>query len=152
MPCVPGAAASRPSPPDPLPRVGFALDRARGCAILATAPAGIRMICPYCQQDLDPVTLSCPRCGAAHPGGSGGAVLGVRLRTAGLVFVLLIISTLILGRCVLAHLPSAGGQSGAGSSMTLTPQTKQADALRALLMMQQHVQVNQNTAPPPPRR
>ena len=108
------------------------------------------MICPYCQQDLDPVTLSCPRCGAAYPGGGGGAVLGFRLRTLGVVFVLLVISSLMLVDCVLHHLPRSAGQHGADAEMTAA--TKQAGAMRALLMMQQHQQANENTPPPPPRR
>ncbi len=99
------------------------------------------MICPYCQADLDPSSLSCPRCGAAYPGARGGAVLGLRLRMVGVAFVLLVITSLILVDCVLHALPQ-GGQA---------PQARSGEAQRALLMMLQHQQGSQNPAPPPPR-
>jgi hypothetical protein len=99
------------------------------------------MICPYCQADLDPATLSCPRCGAAYPGARGGAVLGTRLRMLGIAFVVLVMPALILVVGVRPALP-AGGQA---------PQARSEGAQRALRMMMQHQQESENPAPPPPR-
>ena len=99
------------------------------------------MICPYCQADLDPTSMSCPRCGAAYPGARGGAVLGFRLRMLGIAFVVLVITSLILVDCVLHALP-AGGQA---------PQARSEGAQRALRMMMQHQQGSENPPPPPPR-
>jgi hypothetical protein len=98
------------------------------------------MICPFCQADLQPSTLSCPRCGAAYP--VSGGVLGLRLRTLAIAFVLLVISSLMLVDCVLRNLPGSG----------LAPNMKSTEAQRALLMMQRHQQATQNQPPPPLQR
>lgn len=98
------------------------------------------MICPFCQADLDPASMSCPRCGASYPVSAGA--LGLRLRTFAIAFILLLITSLILVECVLHRLPGSG----------LTPDMKSAEARRTLLMLEQHKQASQNEAPPPPQR
>ena len=100
------------------------------------------MICPFCQAELDPGTLSCPRCGAAHPGSRGGVILGLRLRTVGIAFVLLVITSLILVDCVMHQLPHGA----------FTPNSRTTAAQRALLQMQHRQQATENGGPPPPRR
>lgn len=101
------------------------------------------MICPFCQADLDPKTLSCPRCGAAHPAGGGGAMrFGLGLRTGLVSFFLLVVATLMLVTCVLGRVPPSGQ----------SPDMKSAQAQRALLMMMQHRQETQNEAMRPPMR
>lgn len=93
------------------------------------------MICPFCQADLDPKTLSCPRCGAVHPSGGGGTNwLGMGLRTGLVSVALLFVATLMLVTCVLGHVPRSG----------LSPDMKSAQAQRALLLMMQHRQQSQN--------
>lgn len=98
------------------------------------------MICPYCQAELDPTTMSCGRCGAAYP--MSGASLGLRLRGFAIAFVLLVITSLIMVDCVLHNLPRSG----------LTPDTRSPQAERALIMMERHQQESQNPASPPPQR
>ncbi len=100
------------------------------------------MICPFCQADLDPRTMACPRCGAAYRGGGSGLVLSVRLRMLVLAFVTLVITSLVLVDCVLHRLPREGA----------LPDMKSAEAQRALLMMEQHQQGTQNAGMPPLRR
>jgi hypothetical protein len=100
------------------------------------------MICPFCQAEIDPAGMSCGRCGAIYPGGGAGAVLGLRVRTFALAFVLLLITSLIMVDCVLHRLPGSGGR----------PDMKSADAQRTLLMMRAHQQASENAAPPPLRR
>lgn len=100
------------------------------------------MICPYCQADLDPSSLSCPRCGATYPGARAGAQFGLRLRMIVIAFVLLVITSLILVDCVLRALPR--GEPA--------PDSRSGGAQRALQMMLHNQQGNQNPAPPPPHR
>ena len=97
------------------------------------------MICPFCQAALDPVAMSCPRCGAAYP--ASGGVLGLRLRSVAIAFVLLVITSLVMVDCVLHHLPGHA----------LSPDMKSSDVRRTLMMLQTHQQPTQNESPPPPR-
>ncbi len=99
------------------------------------------MICPFCQAGIDAGAMACPRCGAIHQGAGTGAVLGLRLRTFVVAFVLLVITSLIMVDCVLHRLPHSGGP----------PAMKSADAQRALLMLRAHQQASENAAPPPLR-
>ena len=100
------------------------------------------MICPFCQAEIDPAAMSCRRCGAVYLGGGAGAVLGLRLRTFVVAFVLLVITSLVMVDCVLHRLPGLGGPAD----------MKSADAQRTLLMMRAHQQASENAAPPPLRR
>jgi hypothetical protein len=71
--------------------------------MLPAAAQGPRMICPYCQHELDVETLSCSRCGAEYP--QRGLTFGVGLRTLVAGSAMMLVLSLILIDCVLNYLP-----------------------------------------------
>lgn len=100
------------------------------------------MNCPFCRADLDPRTMSCPRCGAEHPTGGTSVALGFRLRSLFVAFMLILVMSLILVNCVLERLPSS----------SQTERLRSPAVMRELQMMQRHQQGTQNTGAPPPMR
>jgi hypothetical protein len=68
-----------------------------------------RMICPYCQHEIDVGTLACPRCFAEYP--RRGMPFGFGLRKAVVSSVMMLVFSILLVQCVFNYLPG-GPESG----------------------------------------